>query len=150
MNQSRVRNYFVTDIDSFEEHLVRDLIRNNINYLQIENEFHFLGKVYRFFDISVEKFYEFILDDYKNLEDGEFIKFLSQIDLVGIRCALDLKGVFDVIDESTISDGFLYQRDRKMDNLGEKRMIKTYNKMINRQVNNHNISKKRTNKRKHF
>lgn len=150
MIENRVRNYFVIDIDSFKEHLVRDLIRNNINYVQIENEFHFLDKVYRFFDASVEKLYEFILEDYKNLEDEEFIKALSQIDLVGIRSARDLKRVFDVVDETTVNDNYLYQNDEKRDNFGGKRMIKTYNKRINRQVSNHNISMKRIDKRKHF
>lgn len=48
----RVSNIFVSEKELFLDLLVRDLIKNGISYVQIENEFHFLDRIYRFFDVN--------------------------------------------------------------------------------------------------
>ena len=50
---SRVRNIIVSDVEIFEEELIKELIKNEISYVQIENEFHFLDHIYRFYDLEV-------------------------------------------------------------------------------------------------
>lgn len=51
----RVRNIVISNKDMFEEALIRDLIKNDISYVQIEDEFHFNDKIYRFFDTTLDK-----------------------------------------------------------------------------------------------
>ena len=50
---SRVKNILVTDVETFQEKLVKELINNQISYVQIENEFHFLEHIYRIYDLEV-------------------------------------------------------------------------------------------------
>lgn len=51
----RVTNIIIKDKNSFEEALIQDLIKQEINYLQIGDEFHFEGKIYRFYDSITDK-----------------------------------------------------------------------------------------------
>ena len=48
-----VKNYLVSNYNEFEEMLVRTLIANGISYVKIDNEFHFLDKIYRFYDFEL-------------------------------------------------------------------------------------------------
>ena len=50
---SRVKNILVSDVEIFQEELVKELINNQISYVQIENEFHFLDYIYRIYDLEV-------------------------------------------------------------------------------------------------
>ncbi len=50
-----VKNIIVSDRDFFTENLVRDLIRYQISYVQIENEFHFFNYIFRFFDMNKDR-----------------------------------------------------------------------------------------------
>ena len=64
MSMGRVRNILVHDIKSFKESLIRTLIRLDVNYVNLQNikeseddvfveeEFHFLDRIYRFYDIK--------------------------------------------------------------------------------------------------
>lgn len=49
-SQNRVSNIFVNDLKEFKEQLIQDLISLGISYVQIDNEFHFLDRIYRFYD----------------------------------------------------------------------------------------------------
>ena len=61
--KTRVRNVLVFDLEQFQEDLVKELIVNNISYVQVENEFHFLDKIYRFYDLNyVEDLGTLIMD----------------------------------------------------------------------------------------
>ena len=56
MEKFRVQNFIVSDLEKFEDALAICLIRNQIDYVQIDNEFHFLDKIYRFYEVTcVEK-----------------------------------------------------------------------------------------------
>lgn len=46
----QVKNILVTNKEVFIELLIKELINNCISYVQIDNEFHFEDKIYRFFD----------------------------------------------------------------------------------------------------
>lgn len=50
---NRVKNILVNDVETFQEELVKELIKNQISYVQIENEFHFLDYIYRIYDLEV-------------------------------------------------------------------------------------------------
>lgn len=50
---SRVKNILVSNIGIFKEELIRELIKNQIGYVQIENEFHFLDHIYRIYDLKL-------------------------------------------------------------------------------------------------
>ena len=52
-NTRRVKNVLVFNLEQFQEDLVRELINNDISYVRVGNEFHFLDKIYRFFDFSL-------------------------------------------------------------------------------------------------
>jgi hypothetical protein len=80
-SKGRVRNILVSNLDSFKELLIRGLIRNNINYLQIDNEFHCFDKIFRFYDVE---------DACRLIDEGilifgredDKIKLLSDINLI--------------------------------------------------------------------
>lgn len=46
----RVKNILVTNKSLFIELLIKELINSQVSYVQIENEFHFEDKIFRFFD----------------------------------------------------------------------------------------------------
>ncbi len=64
MSVGRVRNILVHDVKSFKESLIRTLIKLEVNYVNLENvietdngmyiveEFHFLDRIFRFYDIK--------------------------------------------------------------------------------------------------
>ena len=51
-NKRRVRNYIVDDKSYFCDLLAKTLCRNNISFVQIENEFHFYDKILRFYNLE--------------------------------------------------------------------------------------------------
>ena len=52
-SKGRVRNILVSDLETFKEFLIKSLIRNGIEYVNIDNEFHFMDKIYRFYDVKL-------------------------------------------------------------------------------------------------
>lgn len=60
-NTDRVKYIIVDHKDLFIEHLLRDLIKYDIGYVKIDNEIHFLDKIYRFYDMSEDR--KFIINN---------------------------------------------------------------------------------------
>ena len=46
----RVKNIFVNNIEYFIDVLLRELIKNEISYVKVDNEIHFDGYIYRFYE----------------------------------------------------------------------------------------------------
>ena len=70
----KVKNVLVYDLEQFQEDLVRELISNNISYVKVGNEFHFLDKIYRFFDICLVDNLSIVSDfDLFNLKEENFM-----------------------------------------------------------------------------
>lgn len=46
----KVINILISDRGIFIEELIKELIDNNISYVQVDNEVHFLDKIYRFYE----------------------------------------------------------------------------------------------------
>ena len=66
--KGRVRNIIVTGYDDFVEYLIKDLTKIGINYVQIGNEFHFLDRIYRFYDTKLHR--DIILSQDKFIEEN--------------------------------------------------------------------------------
>lgn len=83
---TRVRNIMVFDSEQFQEDLVKELIVNNISYVQIENEFHFLDKIYRIYDLGKINCNLFDVTDNFSLFSDDSIKmsFATDISLSGV------------------------------------------------------------------
>jgi len=64
-----VKNIIVSDRVFFTENLVRDLIQHQISYVQIENEFHFLNYIFRFYDMNKDRQQIMSLADTRNIFD---------------------------------------------------------------------------------
>ena len=66
-NKGKVKNVLVFGLEQFQEDLIWELINNNISYVKIDNEFHFLDKIYRFFEFSSVKdfsiFHDIVFSD---------------------------------------------------------------------------------------
>ena len=93
IRQGIVRNYVVTDREKFCDSMARALCQMQISYVQIENEFHFNDKIYRFFNFG-----EAIqLDDMVTFVclDREKVLSLSPCDLLFTKDTSDLIKLLD-------------------------------------------------------
>ena len=118
----RVKYIIVREKDLFIENLIRQLIKEDINYVSIDNEIHFLDNIVRVLD-SVEDRY-LIMD--KFLEDNPI--------LVGndyIRELLNKKenDYFDIYDERLLVP-------EKEEKVYQKSNFKFNNRRNNKMINN--------------
>lgn len=135
-NKGRVRNILVSDYESFKEALIRSLIRNNINYLQIDNEFHFLDRIYRFYDIgqAMELIDKGIL--IFGSED-EKIRVLSDINIIMARSSDDVKSIladFEPVKEVD-SSHYEFKKSKGIPQYN-KQKVKRDNHMLNQKLKN--------------
>lgn len=115
----KVKNILVENRNEFQELLIRELINNEISYVQIENEFHFLDKIYRFYDF----------DEISYIDFDRYLKFDS------------LDTVFNIIDISNLDNNCIgfYKEDNsnfsdKKIKYQTKKSIKYNNKSINQKI----------------
>ena len=143
MSTGRVRNIIVHDIKSFKESLIRTLIRLDVNYVNLSNikegeddvyleeEFHFLDRIYRFYDIK----------DLKHMKissviiAGEFddnIRTLSKDSFMFMREEADLIQSLSSFEPEEV----LYEEKTKNNSIPKmnKRLIKQNNVMLNRRL----------------
>lgn len=120
-----VKNIVVSDRDFFTENLVRDLIRHQISYVQIENEFHFLNYIFRFFDMHKDRQQIMSLADNRNIFDEiavvpSLLEIKEQDSFLGVTMA-----------EGRVVNDF-HVKERNKPNM--KKMIKIQNRRINQQL----------------
>lgn len=120
-----VKNIVVSDRDFFTENLVRDLIRHQISYVQIENEFHFLNYIFRFFDMNKDRQQIMRLADNRNIFDEiavvpSLLEIKEQDSFLGVTMA-----------EGRVVNDF-HVKERNKPNM--KKMIKIQNRRINQQL----------------
>ena len=120
-----VKNIVVSDRDFFTENLVRDLIRHQISYVQIENEFHFLNYIFRFFDMHKDRQQIMRLADNRNIFDEiavvpSLLEIKEQDSFLGVTVA-----------EGRVVNDF-HVKERNKPNM--KKMIKIQNRRINQQL----------------
>lgn len=137
--KSRVINIVVNDIDVFIECLIRELIRCDISYVQIDNEFHFLDHIYRFYDYY---------------RDANFIKVFLVDDnnsIIKMRNACDemFSSINDHLLDEMLSPSLnsfsIYAKkdsyDRENYKNNQKRLIKKNNRAVNSLLRNNKYIK---------
>ena len=143
MSMGRVRNILVYDIKSFKESLIKTLIRLDVNYVNLQNikeseddvfveeEFHFLDRIYRFYDIK----------DLKHMKissvimAGSFddnIRTLSRDSFMFMREKADLIQSLSFFEPEDV----LYEEKPKNNSIPKmnKRLLKQNNVMLNRRL----------------
>lgn len=116
----RVVNILIDNLEVFEEELISDLIKNEISYVQIGNEFHFLNHIYRFYDL--EKISKLLLQESLVITDDIFSK----------KNAECLK---DIIDDTSFSENNRYLQDINLVPKLNKNLIKRQNRIANKIIN---------------
>lgn len=120
-----VKNIIVSDRVFFTENLVRDLIQHQISYVQIENEFHFLNYIFRFYDMNKDRQQIMSLADTRNIFD--------EIAVVPSLLEIKEKDPFlgvTVAEGRVVSDFPVKEHNKP----NMKKMIKRHNRMINQQL----------------
>ena len=127
----RVRNILVTNYNEFEEHLVRLLIKFGISYVKLGNEFHFLDRIYRFFDIKRDR--DVILTRDEFIEKDCIIS--SSMDLIFLRDKESFENHFRKYEEdfSVVVSNEVYDFD-EVEYKPKKQQIKRENKLVNQKL----------------
>lgn len=121
----RIRNIVIHHREEFEEQLILELIKNEISYVQIEHEFHFLDKIYRFYDVEEIKQSALL----PSLNDIQFVGDFSSLDnQISKYSLLEIEKSIEYVPVP-INDG---QDDN---NLSTPKINKKKIKIQNRQVN---------------
>lgn len=128
-----VKNIFVTDQEAFLDALLRELIREEIGYVQIENEVHFLDHIYRF--LPVKNSQTMIV---RGQEPTERQRVFSSIDVVFCRNRESLDRLISAMDGSSYTataDTFpsLGRENRESKQL-RKQLIKSQNRAVNQRL----------------
>lgn len=143
MSMGRVRNILVHDIKSFKESLIRTLIRLDVNYVNLQNikeseddvfveeEFHFLDRIYRFYDIKDLKHMKIsnvimagsFDDNIRTLSRDSFMFMREEADLIQSLSSFEPEDV-------------LYEEKPKNNSIPKmnKRLLKQNNVMLNRRL----------------
>ena len=133
-SKGRVRNILVSDLETFKEFLIKSLIRNGIEYVNIDNEFHFMDKIYRFYDI---KLLSKLIDEGIIIfgKEEDMVRILSAESLMFARDKADIEKAFidfEPVDEKEVSFKEVNRSIPKYN----KSMIKRQNRMLNQRLKN--------------
>lgn len=135
IRQGIVRNYVVTDREKFCDSMARALCQMQISYVQIENEFHFNDKIYRFFNFG-----EAIqLDDMVTFVclDREKVLSLSPCDLLFTKDECDLSRLLDPMQEMVVApEEVTFEEEKPMQKVNVRQLMRHDNKMINQRIRN--------------
>lgn len=143
----RVRNFVVSNVEAFSNIFARTLCKNQVEYLQIENEFHCFDKIFRFY--SFEEYME--LRDTLSFvgEDEDFIRTIEPISVITSRSEVELSGVFldDIESVVTVDDYMVETREEKVPTY-TKTMMKQSSKRVNDRIKQNSGLEKRIINRK--
>lgn len=129
--ESIVKRFIVTDLEEFEDNLARCLIIGGISYVQIENEFHFLDKIYRFYDSKSLK----NMDLCSSFEEGGLIKIISPLDILSLEDIMvnNRKANLNSFVQELIEPVFDDRKNKAIPTYNKK-MIKQQNKQVNQRI----------------
>lgn len=133
-SKGRVRNILVSDLETFKEFLIKSLIRNGIEYVNIDNEFHFMDRIYRFYDV---KLLSKLIDEGIVIfgKEEEMVRILSAESLMFARESADIEKAFidfEPVDEKEVSFKEVNRSIPKYN----KSMVKRQNRMLNQRLKN--------------
>lgn len=124
----RVVNIAVSNKEYFLEILIRDLISKRISYVQIENEFHFLDHIYRFYDICQD-----LKEISEPLENKRLADPISSVYELFPRNDKNF-GIMVVEDKNQVEDSYNEQSFNKIFKTNMKRKIRHQNRVINQRL----------------
>lgn len=128
--KGRVRNIIVTGYDDFLEYLIKDLTKIGISYVQIGNEFHFLDRIYRFYNTKLHR--NIILSQDKFIEENCIV--CNPLDVALLKERDEFERFFKKFDEEllieTVNDS-PFESDQVYEPLNKKN-IKKNNCCINK------------------
>lgn len=135
-SKGRVRNFVVSNREVFCDTLARALCQMQVQYVQIENEFHFNDKIYRFynFDECLELNGKVV---FVSIDKDKLVS-LNPHDLLFTKTSDDLARLLDPMQDKIAyapeEVRFEDKREKKIGNA--KQLIKHDNKMINQRIRN--------------
>ena len=136
IKQGIVRNYVVTDREKFCDVMARTLCQMQVSYVQIDNEFHFNDKIYRFYNfgevIELSEQVSFVC------LDREKVLSLSPCDLLFTRDKDDLARMLDPLQDEVVPtlEGITFEDKRQKKKTNIKQLRKHDNKMVNQRLRN--------------
>lgn len=136
IRQGIVRNYVVTDREKFCDAMASSLCKMGISYVQIENEFHFDDKIYRFFNfgeaIELDELVTFVC------LDREKVLTLSPSEFLFVRDQEDLGRMLDPLGQEVFreTEHVDYEEDKRKNFGNQKQLRKHDNKMVNQRIKN--------------
>lgn len=135
IRQGIVRNYVVTDREKFCDAMARALCQMQISYVQIENEFHFNDKIYRFYnfgeEIELSEQVSFVC------LDREKVLSLSPCDLLFAKDTMDLNRLLDPMEDMIVpSEDISYEEEKPKQKVNVRRVMRHDSKMINQRIKN--------------
>lgn len=135
IKQGIVRNYVVTDREKFCDSMARALCQMQISYVQIDNEFHFNDKIYRFYNfgevIELSEQVSFVC------LDREKVLSLSPCDLLFTRDEKDLSKLLDPMQDMIVAaEDIRYEDEKPKQKVNVRQLRKHDNIMINQRIKN--------------
>ena len=133
IKQGIVRNYVVTDREKFCDSMARALCQMQIAYVQIDNEFHFNDKIYRFYNfgevIELSEQVSFVC------LDREKIVSLSPCDLLFTRDERDLNRLLDPMQDMVVApEEVTFKEEKPMQKVNIRQLRKRDNNMVNQKI----------------
>ena len=117
-----IKNIYTNAKEEVIDFLLRYLSQHNISYVRVENEVHFLDKIYRFYDSKDNSLEDTLEKIYKTLNELEVSK----------RLSLD-----DALIEFTTREGRVNNKYQMLDyNSNKKKLLKMQNRRNNLKIKN--------------
>ena len=116
-----IKNIYTNAKEEVIDFLLRNLSQHNISYVRVEDEVHFLDKIYRFYDSKDNSLEDALEKIYKTLNELEVSK----------RIRID-----DNLIECTIAEGRVDTKYPIPDYNNKKKLIKMQNRRNNLKLKN--------------
>ena len=117
-----IKNIYTSSKEEVIDFLLRYLSQHNISYVRVEDEVHFLDKIYRFYNSKDNSLEDTLEKIYKTLNELEVSKRLSNIDDELIE--------FTTIEESVVNKNLIPGY-----NINKKKLLKMQNRRNNLRLN---------------
>ena len=136
IRQGIVRNYVVTDKEKFCDAMAKALCQMQVSYVQIENEFHFNDKIYRFYNFGDA----IQLDDMVTFVclDREKVLSLSPLDLLFTKEDSDLSRLLDPLQQDMVveAESIRFEDEKPKQKVNVRQLRQHDNRMINQRIRN--------------
>ena len=134
-SKGRVRNYVVSNKDMFCDYLARALCKMQIGYVQVDNEFHFNDRIYRFynFDECLELNGQVV---FVSLDKDKLVS-LSPQDLLFTRSADDLSRFLDPMQDVVArAEDVTFEDKKPKQKVNTRQAMLRDNKMTKQRIKN--------------